>query len=290
MRALAWRNAPAVDALTVADLGDLFDLDAQPEFLLVGTGAGLRQPPRAFVRELEGRGIGVEVMDSRAAARASSRCSATSSATRPSCRSSEGFPAPPCAFLFLCLLLGQVPAPLGAGEEEKRYGHGAAQPPIAAEFRSGLLTELPGETGSFDLGVCSLALTHLEDPAPAISELARVVREGGRVVISDVHPFFIALGAQAAYRVGDERAGYVVNFVHWPSMYLNAFRAAGLRVHGCHELLYRREEVELWAGRVTVDTELIADALVGLPAVIVWDLARLNGGNQVSPVGPLLND
>ena len=160
----------------------------------------------------------------------------------------------------------------------------------AAEFRSGLLTELPGETGSFDLGVCSLALTHLEDPAPAISELARVVREGGRVVISDVHPFFIALGAQAAYRVGDERAGYVVNFVHWPSMYLNAFRAAGLRVHGCHELLYRREEVELWAGRVTVDTELIADALVGLPAVIVWDLARLNGGNQVSPVGPLLND
>ena len=70
MRALAWRHAPAVDALTVADLGDLLDVDIPPEFLLVGTGAALRQPPRAFVRELEGRGIGVEVMDSRAAARA----------------------------------------------------------------------------------------------------------------------------------------------------------------------------------------------------------------------------
>nr|WP_238559315.1 MTH938/NDUFAF3 family protein [Sphingobium sp. HDIP04] len=70
VRALAWRDAPAVDALTVAHLGDLFDLEIKPEFLLVGTGAGLRQPPRAFVRELEGRGIGVEAMDSRAAARA----------------------------------------------------------------------------------------------------------------------------------------------------------------------------------------------------------------------------
>nr|WP_233431898.1 MTH938/NDUFAF3 family protein [Sphingobium indicum] len=70
VRALAWPDAPAIDALTVAHLGDLFDLEIQPEFLLVGTGAGLRQPPRAFVRELEGRGIGVEAMDSRAAARA----------------------------------------------------------------------------------------------------------------------------------------------------------------------------------------------------------------------------
>jgi ubiquinone/menaquinone biosynthesis C-methylase UbiE len=144
----------------------------------------------------------------------------------------------------------------------------------AAEFRPGLLTELPAESRSFDLAVCSLALTHLEDPVPAIRELARVVRRGGRVVISDVHPFLTALGAQAAYRIGDERAGYVVSFVHWPSVYLHAFRDAGLRVDGCHELLYRREEVDLWAGRVTLDPEVIVDALVGLPAVLVWELAR----------------
>lgn len=70
VRALAWAAAPAVDALTVAALGDLIDLEPPPEFLLLGTGAGLRQPRRAFVRELEARGIGVEAMDSRAAARA----------------------------------------------------------------------------------------------------------------------------------------------------------------------------------------------------------------------------
>lgn len=70
VRALAWDRAPAVEALTVAALGDLLALDPMPEFLLLGTGAGLRQPPRPFVRELEARGVGVEAMDSRAAARA----------------------------------------------------------------------------------------------------------------------------------------------------------------------------------------------------------------------------
>jgi len=69
VRALAWA-APAVDALAADALGDLLDLDPAPEFLLLGTGGGLRQPPRAFVRALEACGVGVETMDSRAAARA----------------------------------------------------------------------------------------------------------------------------------------------------------------------------------------------------------------------------
>ncbi|WP_066525469.1 Mth938-like domain-containing protein [Sphingobium sp. EP60837] len=69
-RALAWEDAPTADELSIAALGDLLDTDPLPEFLLLGTGAGLRQPPRAFVRELEAKGIGVEAMDSRAAARA----------------------------------------------------------------------------------------------------------------------------------------------------------------------------------------------------------------------------
>ena len=70
VRALAWMDAPGVDGLTVAALSDLLDGEPRPEFLLLGTGGGLRQPPRSFVRNLEARGIGVEAMDSRAAARA----------------------------------------------------------------------------------------------------------------------------------------------------------------------------------------------------------------------------
>ena len=71
VRALAWADAPAaIEGMTLESLGALFESDPRPEFLLLGTGGGLRQPPRPFVRAVEALGIGIEAMDSRAAARA----------------------------------------------------------------------------------------------------------------------------------------------------------------------------------------------------------------------------
>ncbi len=60
---------PALDALAEADVTPLLALNPLPEFILLGTGPSLRFPPRAFVAALEAKGIGVEAMDSRAAAR-----------------------------------------------------------------------------------------------------------------------------------------------------------------------------------------------------------------------------
>ncbi len=66
--AAAW-DAPALAALAEADVAALLALTPPPEFILLGTGAALVFPPRAFVAALEAKGIGVEAMDSRAAAR-----------------------------------------------------------------------------------------------------------------------------------------------------------------------------------------------------------------------------
>ena len=60
---------PALAELGPADLEPLLALDPAPEFLILGTGARLTHPPRALREALEARGIGLEVMDSRAAAR-----------------------------------------------------------------------------------------------------------------------------------------------------------------------------------------------------------------------------
>ena len=62
-------NPPALAALDAARLEAELALDPAPEFLLLGTGATMAFPPRAFRQEMERRGIGVEAMDSRAAAR-----------------------------------------------------------------------------------------------------------------------------------------------------------------------------------------------------------------------------
>ena len=67
-QALGW-TPPALADLAAADVEPVLATAPAPEFLLFGSGAALVRPPRAFVAALEARGIGVEVMDSRAAAR-----------------------------------------------------------------------------------------------------------------------------------------------------------------------------------------------------------------------------
>jgi len=69
LRADGW-SPPPLDLLDLAALQPAIGIDPQPEFLLLGTGTTLVRPPVALVRALESRGIGVEAMDSRAAARA----------------------------------------------------------------------------------------------------------------------------------------------------------------------------------------------------------------------------
>lgn len=61
-----WRP-PAPEALTLADFGDLLSLG--PDVVLLGTGGRQRLPPSALYADFAARGIGLEVMDNRAACR-----------------------------------------------------------------------------------------------------------------------------------------------------------------------------------------------------------------------------
>ena len=68
LNAFAWQ-APALAELSVSDLGPLLALEPPPEFLILGTGSAMARAPRSLTDQLDERGIGVEAMDSRAAAR-----------------------------------------------------------------------------------------------------------------------------------------------------------------------------------------------------------------------------
>lgn len=79
----------------------------------------------------------------------------------------------------------------------------------------GDLAALPLPAASVDFAVCSLALTHCQGLGPPIRELARVVRPGGRIVLSDIHPFVVTLGLQAVLlRDAEGRLAFVRNRVH----------------------------------------------------------------------------
>ena len=66
--AAEWAPPPLAE-LAIEHVEQALALPRPPEFLLLGTGPSLTFPPRAFLRAVEARGLGVEVMDSRAAAR-----------------------------------------------------------------------------------------------------------------------------------------------------------------------------------------------------------------------------
>ena len=55
-------------------------------------------------------------------------------------------------------------------------------------LEEGNATELPFLDASFDLVMCRGAMHHFADPGAAVAEMARVCKDGGRVVVADMVP------------------------------------------------------------------------------------------------------
>jgi len=126
------------------------------------------------------------------------------------------------------------------------------------DFRVGDLRALPVADCTAAVVVCALALSHLPDLG-AVAELARVLRPGGTLVLSNPHPFATAvLGARAWCRTPDGERVEIPEFAHSVGAYLDAFAAAGLVARRCLEPVYGEQ----------------GGPVAGLPAAIVWEARR----------------
>ncbi|MGW1147233.1 class I SAM-dependent methyltransferase [Streptomyces sp. NPDC002454] len=141
-----------------------------------------------------------------------------------------------------------------------------------AEFRLGRLEQLPVDDASVDLAVSTLALTHQPALGPAVAELARVVRPGGRVIVTDLHPFVITLQGQCLFVHGDDHLAFVRNHVHLPGRYIEAFSAAGLTVRACYEPVFNGRLSP--GGYEEFVEEAARAAWEGIPLVIVWEAVK----------------
>jgi ubiquinone/menaquinone biosynthesis C-methylase UbiE len=59
---------------------------------------------------------------------------------------------------------------------------------------------LPFQDSVFDLVICSFALSHISDLGQALSELARVMKTGADVIVSDLHPEAYERGWRTGFR------------------------------------------------------------------------------------------
>jgi ubiquinone/menaquinone biosynthesis C-methylase UbiE len=143
-----------------------------------------------------------------------------------------------------------------------------------AMFVEGDLTDLPADDGRFTLVVCGLALAHVRDLDAAVGELARVMRPGGRCVISVLHPFQAVLGWHAPFEDEGGARHFVREHTHTHADYLAAFRAANLQLVNCLERELTESEVEAKRRAFRNVPDAALAAYVGLPAVLVWDVEK----------------
>jgi len=76
----------------------------------------------------------------------------------------------------------------------------AAAPPPAVVADAG---RLPLRDGAFDVATAALVLSYLAEPARALGEIARVLRPGGTLVASDLHPAALARGWRRRFATAD---------------------------------------------------------------------------------------
>ena len=142
-----------------------------------------------------------------------------------------------------------------------------------ADLRRGELTALPLEDGGVAGAVCGLALSHLPDLGPALSELARVLRPGGRLVISNPHPLAVGLlGWRAVFTDGTGERSTIREYAHLHSDYMTALTDAGLVARRLIEPRLTREQARARAKAGRADA--FERALTGVPAVLVWEAER----------------
>ena len=105
----------------------------------------------------------------------------------------------------------------------------------AGEFHQADLADLPLADDSVDLVLCALALSHIPDLAPVLSELVRVLRPGGHLVISDSRGLIGDIGLPLVRTAPDGTFGYMPAWSRLASDYLAAALPLGLQVRRCEE-------------------------------------------------------
>ena len=78
------------------------------------------------------------------------------------------------------------------------------KPGLAACLAMADTCRLPFADRSADVAVCALSLGHMAPIEDAVGELARIVRPGGQLMISDFHPGAIERGWRRTFRHGGQ--------------------------------------------------------------------------------------
>jgi ubiquinone/menaquinone biosynthesis C-methylase UbiE len=143
----------------------------------------------------------------------------------------------------------------------------------SATFRLGDLQQLPLGDNAVDLVVCGLAMAHLPCVGPAIGEFRRVLRPGGRLILTDPHPMIVLLQGPALFSHKPGELAFIRYYAHLASEYLAAFAEHGFAVRSFHEPLFGGPLAP--GGYEELIPEAANAAWSGIPVVGIWEAEAL---------------
>jgi malonyl-CoA O-methyltransferase len=94
----------------------------------------------------------------------------------------------------------------------------------------GDMRALPLTAGAFDVAWCRLAIGHAPDPVSVYQEIARVVRPGAPVMVTDFHPEAVRAGHLRGFPREDGTFQAVEHYVHDPSQHAHAAAFSALKL------------------------------------------------------------
>ncbi|WP_328451977.1 class I SAM-dependent methyltransferase [Amycolatopsis sp. NBC_00438] len=162
---------------------------------------------------------------------------------------------------------------IGIDRTEAMLRHATTSAPRTPFVQADIET-LPISSDSVDAAVCSLALCHFPDLGPALRELARVLRPGGHLIVSDPHGRAAYAGGQGFYGVGGlARRRFIRNYYRQASEWIQGFTESGFAVESCHE-----PRMDAAAARAHPIAGYFPDAalaaLLGVPHLWIWSVIR----------------
>jgi ubiquinone/menaquinone biosynthesis C-methylase UbiE len=115
---------------------------------------------------------------------------------------------------------------------------------LSIDFRCEDISDLSFADSSFDLVICALTLAYIDDLKKPIKEFVRILRNGGHLIITDLHPQMqTSLGpCYKAVIAGQER--FFPNYHMSVEKYTDTLEAVGVNVVAAIDIPKLRQGVE----------------------------------------------